>query len=66
IDQLTAAKSFPKPIVTQLVKLDVFHEAEKYHQDYMVHHPNQPYIMIHDAPKVAALKKQFAAIYRER
>jgi len=66
IDQLTAAKSFPKPIVTQLVKLDVFHEAEKYHQDYMVHHPNQPYIMIHDAPKVAALKKQFAAVYRER
>jgi len=66
IDQLTAAKSFPKPIVTQLAKLDVFHEAEKYHQDYMVHHPNEPYIRIHDAPKVAALKKQFAAVYRER
>ncbi|HXG72887.1 MAG TPA: peptide-methionine (S)-S-oxide reductase MsrA [Gemmatimonadaceae bacterium] len=66
IDQLTATKVFPRPIVTQLVKLNVFHEAEKYHQDYMVHHPNQPYIRIHDAPKVAALKKQFAAIYRDR
>lgn len=65
IEQLTTANFFPRPIVTQLVKLTAFYEAEDYHQDYMVRHPNQPYIVIHDAPKVAALKKHFANIYRD-
>jgi peptide-methionine (S)-S-oxide reductase len=65
VAQLAAAKFFPRPIVTQLVKLRAFYVAEDYHQDYMVRHPNQPYIVFHDAPKVAALKKQFADLYRD-
>ena len=65
VAQLTAAKFFPRPIVTQLVRLTAFYPAEAYHQDYMVHHPNQPYIVFHDAPKVAALKKNFAALYKD-
>lgn len=65
IAQLTAAKFFPRPIVTQLVKLTAFYPAEEYHQDYMVHHPNQPYIVFHDAPKVAALRKNFAGLYKD-
>ena len=65
IAQLTAAKAFPNPIVTQLVKRTAFYRAEEYHQDYTVHHPNQPYIVFNDAPKVAALKKQFPDIYRD-
>ncbi|HEU4747264.1 MAG TPA: peptide-methionine (S)-S-oxide reductase MsrA [Gemmatimonadaceae bacterium] len=65
IAQLTAAKFFERPIVTQLVKLSAFYLAEPYHQDYMVHHPNQPYIVFHDAPKVAALKRNFASLYKD-
>ena len=65
VAQLTAAKFYSRPIVTQLVKLTAFYPAEAYHQDYMVHHPNQPYIVFHDAPKVAALKKNFASIYKD-
>jgi peptide-methionine (S)-S-oxide reductase len=65
VAQLTTAKFFPKPIVTQLVKLTAFYPAEEYHQDYMVKNPNQPYIVFHDAPKIAALKKSFASIYRD-
>jgi peptide-methionine (S)-S-oxide reductase len=64
IKQLTAAKTFPRPIVTEVSKLGKFYEAEAYHQDYLAHHPNQLYIVINDQPKVAALKKQFADIYR--
>jgi peptide-methionine (S)-S-oxide reductase len=64
IKQLTAAKTFSRPIVTQVAKLQAFFPAEAYHQDYLVNHPNQPYIVINDKPKVAALKKQFADIYR--
>ena len=65
IAQLTTSKFFQKPIVTEVVKLTAFYPAEAYHQDYMVHHPNQPYIVIHDAPKVAALKKNFASLYKD-
>jgi peptide-methionine (S)-S-oxide reductase len=64
IKQLTAAKTFSRPIVTQVAKLGNFYEAEAYHQDYLAHHPNQLYIVINDQPKVAALKKQFPDNYR--
>ena len=64
IKQLTAAKTFSRPIVTQVAKLSAFYPAEAYHQDYLAHHPNQLYIVINDQPKVAALKKQFPAEYR--
>ncbi len=60
----SAAKTFSRPIVTQVTKLNAFYPAEAYHQDYLAHHPNQLYIVINDQPKVAALKKQFPDIYR--
>ena len=66
IAQLQAAKSFPRPIVTEVVALKAFSAAEPYHQDYVVHHPDQPYIIYNDLPKVAALKKQFPQLYVER
>jgi peptide-methionine (S)-S-oxide reductase len=64
IKQLTAAKTFSRPIVTQVAKLRGFYPAEAYHQNYLAQHPNQLYIVINDQPKVAALKKQFGDIYR--
>ena len=62
--QLTAAKVFPKPIVTEVAKLRAFHEAESYHQNYYNLHPNEPYIVINDRPKVEALRAQFAALWK--
>jgi peptide-methionine (S)-S-oxide reductase len=64
VRQLTAAKTFAKPIVTQVVPLTTFYLAEDYHQDYMAHHPDQPYIVYNDAPKVANLRVQFPQLYR--
>jgi peptide-methionine (S)-S-oxide reductase len=64
IKQLTAAKTFSRPIVTQVAKLGGFYRAEEYHQHYLEQHPDQPYIVINDLPKVAALKKQFPDIYQ--
>ena len=65
IKQLTDAKTFSRPIVTQVAKLNGFYEAEDYHQNYLENHPNQLYIVINDKPKVAALRKEFPDIYRE-
>ncbi len=63
IAQLQAARVYGRPIVTEAKQLAAFYEAEAYHQDYAAHHPNQPYIVIHDLPKVANLQRQFPALY---
>jgi peptide-methionine (S)-S-oxide reductase len=65
IKQLTAAKTFSRPIVTQVAKLGGFYPAEEYHQHYLEQHPNQLYIVINDKPKLVALKKQFPDIYTD-
>ena len=65
LEQLKAAKSFSKPIVTQVAPLKAFYDAEAYHQDYATLHPDQPYIAENDLPKVDNLKRLFAADYRE-
>jgi peptide-methionine (S)-S-oxide reductase len=64
IAQLTAAKAFARPIVTRVDPLKGFFEAESYHQDYLFHHPDQPYIAAYDLPKVAALKALFPGDWR--
>jgi peptide-methionine (S)-S-oxide reductase len=65
IAQLTAAKSFPAPIVTQVVPLKAFYPAEAYHQHYFSEHPDNPYIVFNDAPKVAHLSQLFPTLYRD-
>jgi len=65
IAQLTAAKAFPAPIVTEVVPLKAFFPAEGYHQNYLASHMDQPYIAINDLPKLAALKQQYPTLYRE-
>ncbi len=64
IAQLNAAKVFARPIATRVDPLSGFFRAEAYHQDYLVLHPEQPYIAAYDLPKVSALKADFPAQYR--
>ena len=59
IDALDAAKVYPKKIVTTLEPLTRFHEAEKYHQDYVRLNPGQPYVVFNALPKLEKLKKYF-------
>jgi len=66
IAQLDAAKVFDAPIATKLEPLTQFYPAESYHQDYARLNPMNPYIMINDAPKVRALKKEFPDWYVEK
>jgi peptide-methionine (S)-S-oxide reductase len=63
IQQLDQAHIFPGPIVTQVVPLKGFYRAEDYHQDYALHNPNNPYILVCDRPKIAALKQQFPDLF---
>jgi peptide-methionine (S)-S-oxide reductase len=59
IEQLTVAKVFKAPIVTRVDALQAFYPAEDYHQDFLTRHPNYPYIVINDLPKIANLKRLF-------
>src|SRR5260221_835442 len=63
IAQLRTAQAFARPIVTQVVPLTTFYAAEAYHQDYLARNPHQPYIVINDLPKLAALKRDLPALY---
>jgi peptide-methionine (S)-S-oxide reductase len=61
---LAQKKVFRQPIVTEVVPLDVFYPAESYHQGYLERHPDQPYIVINDAPKLEQLRTAYPALYR--
>jgi peptide-methionine (S)-S-oxide reductase len=64
IAQLDRAKAFPEPIVTQVVPLKGFYPAEAYHQDYLERHPDNPYIVINDQPKLDLLREKFPQLYK--
>ena len=66
IAQLTAAKAFAAPIVTRVEPLKAFYPAEVHHQNYLSLHPNEPYIVYNDAPKLVHLKAMFPALYTGR
>src|SRR3954468_16755322 len=66
IAQLDQAKVFSDRIVTQVTPLKAFYAAEPYHQNYAALHPNNPYIIYNDAPKVEHLKQQFPDIYTRK
>ena len=66
IDQLDAAKVLAAKIVTQISPLNGFYVAEPEHQNYALRNPSAPYIAQFDAPKLAALKTRFAALYSDQ
>jgi peptide-methionine (S)-S-oxide reductase len=66
IDQLQRARAYAAPVVTQVDGGKRFYPAEGYHQNYLTLHPESLYIRINDLPKVAALKQQYPALYREQ
>ncbi len=65
ITQLNQAGAFPAPIVTTVSPQTQFFPAEAYHQDFLSLHPNNPYIVANDLPKLGALRSTFPDLYRD-
>jgi peptide-methionine (S)-S-oxide reductase len=63
IDQLQRSHAFKQPIVTQVAALKAFYPAEAYHQDYLIHYPDNPYIVINDLPKIRDLHRELPDLY---
>ncbi|MBD2021274.1 peptide-methionine (S)-S-oxide reductase MsrA [Leptolyngbya sp. FACHB-36] len=66
IDQLNQAQTFRESIVTQLTPLNEFYPAEEHHQNFITHHPNHPYVVVHDLPKLKQLEAQFSDQYKNQ
>ncbi len=65
IAELTARRVFAHPVVTEVRALRPFYLAEPYHQDYAARHPDDPYIVINDIPKLKRLRRLFPGLYRD-
>ncbi|HZU36270.1 MAG TPA: peptide-methionine (S)-S-oxide reductase MsrA [Gemmataceae bacterium] len=61
IRELSEAKTWDQPLVTELTPFTTFYPAEDYHQHYFEHNPTQPYCQLVVSPKVEKFRKQFAA-----
>jgi len=66
VAQLDRARVFGAPLATTIEPGKSFYPAEAYHQDYLTHNPESPYIAINDLPKLEALKRHFPELYREK
>jgi len=62
IRSLEQRKTFSAPIVTKLAPLAAFYPAEAYHQHFVATHPEYPYVVYEDLPKLAKLRQDFPAL----
>ena len=65
IDSLSAARVFPRPIVTEIAALGLFQVVDESQQNYAARHPTDRYIVVNDVPKLEALRRRFPGLYRD-
>lgn len=59
IQELSAAKIWNAPFVTEVAPFAAFYPAEDYHQEYFRRNPYAGYCQVVIAPKVAKFRKKF-------
>ncbi len=64
IEELNDGGAYDSPVVTEVVPLSKFYEAEEYHQDYYDRHKDQPYCRLVVAPKLEKLQNRFAQLIK--
>ncbi len=66
IQKLDESGRFGKPVVTEVKPLGTFYAAEGYHQDYIVHNPNQPYVVGVSMPKIEKFMKAHPELLKDK
>ena len=64
IKQLTDAKKYSHKIVTEIVPFTQFYPAEDYHQEYIYHNPDNPYVQSVSIPDFLEFKKEFKGNFK--
>ena len=52
-------KKYSRPIAAEIIPFEKFWPAEDYHQDYIKHNPDVPYVMGESLPRIRRFQKQF-------
>ena len=65
IKEIEDEQIWPDPVVTEVVPIENYHQAEDYHQDYFKNNPQNQYCQMVLAPKLAKFKKTFARRLRD-
>lgn len=65
IKRLTEAKVYKHKIVTEVVPFSKFYEAEDYHQEYVSHHPENPYVANVSIPDFLRFKQEFKGNFKK-
>ncbi len=65
IAELNASSQYGAPIVTEVVPLKAFYDAEDYHKNYYSNNSNQGYCEIIINPKLEKVKAKFAALLND-
>lgn len=55
---------YSKPIAAQLLPFEKFWQAEDYHQDYIQHNPDAPYVKMESIPRIRRFQKQFPELIK--
>ncbi|MEW6627708.1 MAG: peptide-methionine (S)-S-oxide reductase MsrA [Pseudomonadota bacterium] len=63
--QLGKSGLWRDPIVTKVERFTGFQDADRYHQDFLRKNPRHPYILRWDAPKLAAFRDMYPALYSD-
>jgi peptide-methionine (S)-S-oxide reductase len=61
IAEISEQQIWPDPVVTEVVEINNYSQAEDYHQDYFSNNPQNHYCNMVVAPKLAKFKQKFAS-----
>lgn len=66
ISDINVSNKAGSPVVTEVVPLDQFYEAEHYHHDYFTNNRNAPYCQLVINPKLDKVKKEFSELLKQK
>lgn len=65
ISTINNSGKYRQSIVTQILPLDHFYEAEEYHQNYFANNPSKSYCQLVVSPKVEKVKSEYAPLLKD-
>ena len=64
IKRITDSKKYSDKIVTEVKSYSKFYPAEEYHQEYILHHPENPYVQHVSIPDFERFRKEFKGNFK--
>ena len=59
LKNISDSKKYANKLVTEVKSFSKFYPAEDYHQEFIIQHPNQPYVAHVSIPDYLQFRKEF-------